>query len=160
MNLMHTIAAQLSKDLSLTVIRAEQSGDVVEMPYATYKLISDGKGFGREDVTYEDEPNELIERIEEERIHSVTFTVYAYPHTVSYDYAQAIRKWFARQDAFLAEHRAVTYKISDIINKSVYLTDAYEEKFGVDIKLRYEDVDRAAVDYFDKVEYDVIIERE
>lgn len=160
MNLIGNIVKQLASDIPLVITRAEQVGEPPVLPYATFKIIGDGKGSGHENLSYEDKQDDLIERITEERMRNVTFTVYAATHTASYQYAQVVRKWFARNDTFLSEHGAAVAKLSDVINKSVYLVDAYEEKYGVDVTLRYESIDTDVIDYFDKVEYKILIDRE
>lgn len=46
MNLIKAIRRQLAADLGLNIIRADQPGDLPPLPYATYKVLGDGKGFG------------------------------------------------------------------------------------------------------------------
>lgn len=161
MSLIKTIRKQIASDLGLTIIRADQPGDVPPLPYATYKVQGDGKGFGREDVSYEDQPEELIETTEEERLMNVTFSTYGTTHDQAYDLSQEIRKWFNRDGfLFLQENGAAVARLSDVLNKTTFLVDAYDEKFGVDVMIRYNETDTAPVDYFDKVEYEIDIDRE
>ena len=161
MSLIKTIRKQLAADLGLTIIRADQPGDVPPLPYATYKLQGDGKGFGREDTSYEDRPLELLETNKEARLTSVTFTTYGTTHDQAYELAKRLHKWFNRDGFFfLQENGAAVARLSDVLNKTTFLIDAYDEKYGVDVMIRYNESDAASVDYFDKVEYEINIDRE
>lgn len=161
MILIKAIRRQLAADLGLNIIRADQPGDLPPLPYATYKVLGDSKGFGYEDVSYEDQPAELFETTEEERLMNVTFTTYGTTHDQAYDLSKKIRKWFERDGFFfLEENDAAVARLSDVLNKTTFLVDAYDEKYGVDVMIRYNETDAASVDYFDKVEYEINIDRE
>lgn len=161
MNLIKAIRRQLAADLGLNIIRADQPGDLPPLPYATYKVLGDGKGFGHEDVSYEDQPDELLETTEEERLMNVTFTTYGTTHDQAYELSKKIRKWLKRDGFFfLQESGAAVARLSDVLNKTTFLMDSYDEKYGVDVMIRYNETDAASVDYFDKVEYEIIIDKE
>ena len=50
--------------------------------------------------------------------------------------------------------------ISKVGNRTSFLVDAYDEKWGFDVIIRYNETDQYEIDYFDKVEYEITIERE
>lgn len=161
MNLIKAIRRQLAADLKLNIIRADQPGDLPSLPYATYKVLGDGKGFGHEDVSYEDQPEELLETTEEERLMNVTYTAYGTTHDQAYELSQEIRKWFNRDGFFfLQKNGAAVARLSDVLNKTTFLFESYDEKYGVDVMIRYNEADAASVDYFDRVEYEINIDRE
>jgi len=161
MNLIKAIREQLATDYNLTIIRADQTGDVPALPYVTYKIISDHKGVGRESVEHIDGENQLIEQRSQERNATISFNVYGTSHDNAYEMAKQLRKWFEwRGSLFLEEINIALVSVSTVDNRSVFLVDAYDEKYGFDVIIRYIDSDEFEIDYFDKVEYDVIIEKE
>jgi len=161
MNLIKAIREQLATDYNLTIIRADQTGDVPALPYVTYKIISDRKGVGRESVEHIDGENQLIEQRSQERNATISFNVYGTSHDNAYEMAKQLRKWFEwRGSLFLEEINIALVSVSTVDNRSVFLVDAYDEKYGFDVIIRYIDSDEFEIDYFDKVEYDVIIEKE
>ncbi|MFS0878021.1 LIC_12616 family protein [Solibacillus isronensis] len=161
MNILKAIRAQLAVDVGVTVIRADQTGDVPAPPYATYKLISDRKGTGRENVTHIDSEDQLIEERNQERQTTISFTVYGTSHDNAFEVAKQLRKWFESRGFFFLEDMNVgIVQVSDVRNRSVFLIDSYDEKYGFDAMIRYIESDETAVDYFDKVESEIIIDRE
>lgn len=60
----------------------------------------------------------------------------------------------------MEEINVALVSVSAVDNRSVFLIDAYEEKYGFDAILRYIEDDELQIDYFDKVESEIIIERE
>lgn len=161
MNLIKSIRTQLEKDTGFTVIRADQSGKIPELPYATYKVISDRKGVGREDVQHIDGDNQLIERRLQERNSTISFNTYGISHDNAFEVAKQLRKWFEwRGSLFLDEINVALVSVSAVDNRSIFLIDAYDDKFGFDVIIRYSENDQMEIDYFDKVEYEIIIDRE
>lgn len=161
MNLIKSIRIQLAKDTGLTIIRADQLGKPPSLPYITYKVISDRKGVGRENVEHIDGENQLIEQRSQERNATISFNVYGTSHDNAFEVAKQLRKWFEwRGSLFFEEINVALVEVSAVDNRSVFLIDAYDEKYGFDVIIRYIDSDQYEIDYFDKVETEFIIERE
>lgn len=161
MNLIKSIRTQVAKDTGLTIIRADQKGELPELPCATYKLISDKKGVGRENIEHIDQENQLIEQRSQERNATISFNVYGTSHDNAFEVAKQLRKWFEwRGSLFLEEINVALVEVTAIDNRSVFLIDAYDEKYGFDVIIRYIDSDQYEIDYFEKVESEFIIERE
>ncbi|OXS74914.1 hypothetical protein B1B04_08480 [Lysinibacillus sp. KCTC 33748] len=159
-NLIKLIRKQLATDTDLTIIRADQPGDLPKLPYATYKVIGDRKGVGQEDISYRDEPNVLIENRTEERNATISFNSYGTTHDNSYEIAKKLRKWFAHGGSlYLEEIDVAIVDVSEVENRTTFLIDSYDEKWGFDVIIRYLDVDENEVDYFDKVEVEMKLGR-
>ena len=158
MNLIKSIRGQLSSDTGVTIIRADQKGKLPSLPYATYKVTSDRKGVGRDDVQHIDGDNQLIEQRSQERNATISFNVYGISHDNAFEVAKKLRKWFEwRGSLFLDEINVALVSVSAVDNRSVFLVDAYDEKFGFDVIIRYVDSDQYEIDYFDTVEWEVQI---
>lgn len=158
MNLIKSIRTQVEKDTGFTVIRADQKGKLPELPYATYKVISDRKGVGRDDVQHIDGHEQLIEQRSQERNATISFNIYGISHDNAFEVAKQLRKWFEwRGSLFLDEINVALVSVSAVDNRSVFLVDAYDEKFGFDVIIRYVDSDQYEIDYFDTVEWEVQI---
>lgn len=161
MNLIKAIRNQLAIDHGLTIIRADQSGPIPALPYATYKVIGDRKGFGRYTTDYSDEESALIEKNNQTRNATISFNVYGTSHDNAYEVAQQLRKWFdMRGSLFMDEINVATVSIKEVNNRTIFLTDSYDERWGFDVIIRYQDSDELEIDYFNKVESEIIIERE
>lgn len=160
-NLVKLIRKQLAADTNHTIIRADQPGAVPSLPYATYKIISDRKGTGREDVSYISKENALEETRIEERNTTISFNTYGTTHDNSFEVATKLRKWFVLGGPlYLDELNVAIVSISEVQNRTTFLVDAYDEKWGFDVIIRYMDTDEHEIDYFDKVEYEITIDRE
>lgn len=158
MTLFKAIKKQLATDTNTTIIRADQTGVVPQKPYATYKIISHRKGTGQEDISHRDEPDALIEKRVEERNATISFNVYGTTHDNAYEVAEKLRKWFVYGGSFyLDEMNAAVVEVSDVQNRTTFLVDSYDEKYGFDVIIRYLDIDEREADYFDTVEYYVQI---
>ena len=161
MNLIKVIRTQLATDTGFTIIRADQKGKLPALPYATYKLISDRKGVGHENVEHIDSENQLIEQRSQERNATISFNVYGTSHDNAFEVAKQLRKWFEwRGSLFLEEINVALVDVTAVDNRSVFIINAYDEKYGFDVIIRYIDSDQYEIDYFDKVESEFIIERE
>lgn len=160
MNLVKLIRKQLASDTALTIIRADQTGDLPELPYATYKVIGDRKGVGQEDVSHVNLPDALLETRKQERNATISINTYGTSHDNAYEVATQLRKWFEwRGSLFLDEIDIVVVNVTDIQNRTTFLIDSYDEKYGFDVIIRYIEIDENEVDYFDKVEVEMKLGR-
>ncbi|MGE7112733.1 phage neck terminator protein [Lysinibacillus sp. NPDC047702] len=166
MNLMKLIRNEVAADASITIIRADQFGKLPSLPYATYKIIGDRKGKGRENISHKDQPNELQESRTQERNATISFNVYGTSHDDAYEVASQLRRWFegrwfeGRGSFFLDSLEVAVANVSDVQNRTTFLIDSYDEKWGFDVIIRYNETDEYEIDYFDKVEYELTVERE
>lgn len=161
MNLIKAIRTQLATDLGLTIIRADQTGPIPALPYVTYKVIGDRKGFGRESSNYLDSSNALVETRNQTRNTTISFNVYGTSHDNAYEVASQLRKWFEwRGSLFLEEINVAAVSVEEVGNRTTFLIDSYDEKWGFDVIIRYQESDSLEIDYFDQVESEIIIERE
>lgn len=161
MNLMKLIRNEVSDDTSVTLIRADQIGNLPPLPYATYKIISDRKGIGRENISHLDQPDTLMETRTQERNFTISINMYGTSHDNAYEVATRLRKWFEGRGSFFLDGIGVAVaNISEVSNRTTFLTDSYDEKWGFDVIIRYNETDSYEIDYFDKVEYELTVERE
>lgn len=160
MNLAKLIRKQLAEDTALTIIRADRTGDVPKLPYATYKVIGDRKGVGQEDVSQVSKPNTLSETRVQERNATISFNTYGTSHDNAFEVATQLRKWFEwRGSLFLDEINVAIVNITDVTNRTTFLLDSYDEKWGFDVIIRYLEIDEHEIDYFDKVEVEMKLGR-
>lgn len=153
MNLFKSIRRQLNDDTGILIIRADQVGSVPPKPYATYKVLAHRKGTGREDISHKDNLDALIEKRVEERNATISFNCYGTTHDNAYEIAEKLRKWFVYGGSFyLDEINVAVANVSDVQNRTTFLVDSYDEKYGFDVVIRYSDIDEREIDYFDKVE--------
>ncbi len=157
-NLIKSVRRQLSTDTGVNIIRADQPGDLPPLPYATYKIIGDRKGTGQEDVSYVSRTDSLESTRSEERNTTISFNTYGITHDNAFEVADKLRKWFVHGGSFyLDEINVVVADVSDVQNRTTFLVDAYDEKWGFDVIVRYLDIDARDVDYFDKAEIEMKI---
>lgn len=160
MNLVKSIRKQLATDTNTTIIRADQLGDIPKLPYATYKVISDRKSVGQEDVLHVDNAAALVETRTQERNSTLSFNIYGTSHDNAYEVASQLRKWFEwRGSLFLDDVNIAVVKLTDVTNRTTFLLDSYDEKWGFDVIIRYLEIDEHEIDYFDKVEVEMKLGR-
>lgn len=160
MDLIKLIRKQLSDDTDLTIIRADQTGDIPKLPYATYKVIGDRKGVGQEDVSHVNKPDALSETRIQERNATISFNTYGTSHDNAFEVATQLRKWFEwRGSLFLDEINVAIVNLTDVTNRTTFLLDSYDEKWGFDVIIRYLDIEEHDIDYFDKVEVEMKLGR-
>lgn len=160
MNLIKLIRKQLLDDTDLTIIRADQTGDIPKLPYATYKVIGDRKGVGQEDVSHVNKPDSLSETRIQERNATISFHTYGTSHDNAFEVATQLRKWFEwRGSLFLDEINVAIVNLTDVTNRTTFLLDSYDEKWGFDVIIRYLDIEEHDIDYFDKVEVEMKLGR-
>lgn len=160
MNLVKSIRKQLAEDTGLTIIRADQTGDIPKLPYATYKVIGDRKGIGQDDVSHVNKPDALLETRMQERNATISFNTYGTSHDNAYEVATQLRKWFEwRGSLFLDEINVAVVNLTDVTNRTTFLLDSYDEKWGFDAIIRYQEIDEHEIDYFDKVEVEMKLGR-
>ncbi|MFW7187953.1 phage neck terminator protein [Lysinibacillus sp. BNK-21] len=160
MNLIKLIRKQLLDDTDLTIIRADQTGDIPKLPYATYKVIGDRKGVGQEDVSYVNKSDSLSETRIQERNATISFNTYGTSHDNAFEVATQLRKWFEwRGSLFLDEINVAIVNLTDVTNRTTFLLDSYDEKWGFDVIIRYLDIEEHDIDYFDKVEVEMKLGR-
>jgi len=159
-NLIKLIRKQLLDDTDLTIIRADQTGDIPKLPYATYKVIGDRKGVGQEDVSHVNKPDSLSETRIQERNATISFNTYGTSHDNAFEVATQLRKWFEwRGSLFLDEINVAIVNLTDVTNRTTFLLDSYDEKWGFDVIIRYLDIEEHDIDYFDKVEVEMKLGR-
>lgn len=152
------IRRQLASDFNINIIRADQPGNLPALPYATYKIIGDHKGTGQEDVSYASKTDALEETRVEERNTTISFNCYGTTHDNSLALAIQLRKWFVLGGPIYLDELNVAIKSTSAVqNRTTFLIDAYDEKWGFDVIVRYLDIDAREVDYYDKVETENII---
>ena len=150
------IRRQLANDTIFTIIRADQPGDLPPLPYATYKIIGDRDGVGQEDVSYVSKVESLVGTRIEERNSTISFNCYGTNHDGPFEVATVLRKWFVHGGSFyLDEINVAVASVSDVQNRTTFLLDSYDEKWGFDVIMRYVDIDVHDIDYFDKVEIEM-----
>lgn len=160
MNLVKMIRKQLAEDAGLTIIRADQTGDIPKLPYATYKVIGDRKGIGQDDVSHVNRPDALSETRIQERNATISFTTYGTSHDNAFEVATQLRKWFEwRGSLFLDEINVAVVNLTDVTNRTTFLLESYDEKWGFDVIIRYLEFDEHDIDYFDKVEVEMKLGR-
>lgn len=162
MNITRTLMNAVSKAVGVKIIRADQKGALPVLPYATYKVISDRGGVGRETIDLIDLPNRLDEHVEAERVFTVSINVYGKTHWEAQELATKLRQWFMynRSAEFCEENNIAFASVNDVENRTIFITDSYDERFGFDVSVRYIDTDQYEIDYFEKVEYEIEIEKE
>lgn len=149
-----SIIKEIREKTGVNLIRANQNGDMPDLPYATYNIISSFvKGTGREDESHHDTGDELVQRRFMEIRFTLSISAYGKTEEITIETANAIRKWFLfYSDLFMNEINVAVIDVGSIGNRTAFLVDSYEYKHGFDVQLRFTETDDIPVDYFDKVE--------
>jgi hypothetical protein len=141
MQAIKNLISQLYKDTNIRVIQGNQTAPKPPLPYGVYNVTSPYiKGVGREDITYvEDETGFLKVKTEQYRV-TLSFNFYAATNGDTIDLASKVRQWFLFMgEDFIEEQNIALYEVSNTENRTTFLVDSYEYKYGFDVHLRLTD---------------------
>ena len=83
---------------------------------------------------------------------TVSFQIYAEDEETTIDLTNKVRQWFLFYGLdFIQSQNVAVVTVGDIENRTTFLVDSYEYKYGFDVQLRLSDQQMKEVDYFDKV---------
>jgi hypothetical protein len=147
-----SIIGRIYQDTGIRVIQANLTAPTPPLPYGVYNITSPYiKGVGREDVsTYEDETGLYLKRTEQYQV-TISFNLYAKDSETTIDLATQVRKWFLFMgEEFIQEQNIAVIEAGNIENRTTFLVDSYEYKYGFDVQLRLsEEATRKIENYFE-----------
>jgi hypothetical protein len=137
-----SIITQLYRDTGLRVIQANTNASTPPpLPYATYNIIAPyikERGNGNISV-YIDGNDTYLKRDEQYKI-TISFNVYSDQNESTIDWAIKLRQWFLFLGSeFIRNLNIVVVNVGNIENRTVFLLDSYEYKYGFDVQLRLTD---------------------
>lgn len=147
------INKQLRADTGINVIQANGEGKLPSLPYGTYNLTSPYiKGVGRENTVFSVSGDELQEKRTEQYKSTLSFNLYGTSNETAIDLAMQVREWFLfHGEEFLSDQNVAIVEVRNIENRTTFLVDSYEYKFGFDVQLRMMSELSRNIDYFDHV---------
>jgi hypothetical protein len=152
MTAIKSIIGRIYQDTGIRVIQANLTAPTPSLPYGVYNITSPYiKGVGRENVsTYEDETGLYLKRTEQYQV-TISFNLYAKDSETTIDLATQVRKWFLFMgEEFIQEQNIAVIEAGNIENRTTFLVDSYEYKYGFDVQLRLsEEATRKIENYFE-----------
>lgn len=142
---LNTIVNKLYTKLGKPVIQMEQTPNKPPYPFIGYKVItSHAKGFGQPIIesVLVDSDNPLFdydfkETITEEPTFTISFTAYAVDAMGANELAMAAMKLFQHVLYYdLKDVNAVVASIEAITDRTVFIVDHYEFRYGFDVIIR------------------------
>jgi hypothetical protein len=148
-----SLTTRIYQDTGIRVVEANQKdAPIPSLPYGVYNITSPYiKGVGREDVsTYEDETGLYLKRTEQYQV-TISFNLYAKDSETTINLATQVRKWFLFMgEEFIQEQNIAVIEAGNIENRTTFLVDSYEYKYGFDVQLRLsEEATRKIENYFE-----------
>lgn len=133
-----SIIAKLYQDLKIRIIQVNQTAKTPPLPYGVYNMTSPYiKGVGQPDVyTYVDE-NGWSMKSSDEYLMTISFNIYAATNNEAMEWVIKVREWFNEQGYYtLQDENLVVANLGNVENRTTFLVDSYEYKFGFDVQLR------------------------
>ncbi|MGG1483555.1 hypothetical protein ABEI56_05645 [Peribacillus castrilensis] len=144
---------QLKKDSGLQFIKANTKGTKPPLPFGSYNITSSYlKGRGRGSIEYYTENDDsFAKRTQEYRI-AVSFTIFAKDNDTAMEKAHQVHQWFLfLGESFIDEQDMVVSYVGNIQNRTIFLVDSYEYKYGFDIQFRVIDEQIKAVESMETI---------
>ncbi|WP_419882788.1 LIC_12616 family protein [Peribacillus sp. B-H-3] len=130
--------AQIKKDTGLQIIKRDTTNEPPDLPYGVYTITTPYiKGRGRGSIThFEDETGDYEKRTSEYKF-TISFSIYAENTETTIELAHKVHQWFLFSgEYFLQEKDIVVANVWNIENRTTFLIDEYEYKFGFDVQFR------------------------
>lgn len=146
--------AKAYQDTGLRIIQTNTTAPKPPLPYATYHLSSPYiKDKGQPNITTKETSDKLYTDYEDTFITTLSFNVYADKNETTIDHANKLRRWFLffGQD-FLQDSGIAVVTVGNIENRTTFLVDSYEYKYGFDVHLRMTEHVEVESEWFNQVE--------
>jgi len=146
--------AQIKKDVGIQIIKGNIEAPQPPLPYGMYNITSPYiKGRGRGAVTLHDDESGPYEKRTEEYKFIISFSIFGENTETAIGLAHKVRQWFLfLGEEFIREKDLVVSSVGNIQNRTVFLVDDYEYKFGFDVQFRAVDEQIRQIETIEKVE--------
>ena len=151
--MINTIISKLYQDTKIRVIQANQTAPMPPLPYGVYNITSPYiDDVGMADVSYIDTGPSLQKKQVDQYKQTISFNFFAVDNETTMNLAKQVRQWFLffGEDYIQSQNIAVV-SVGNIENRTTFLVDSYEYKFGFDVQLRLSEELIKEVDYFDRI---------
>lgn len=151
------IIARLYQDLKIRIVKANQIAPTPPLPYGVYNITSPYiKGVGQPDINAFQDSTGLYIKRKEQYLTTISFNIYAATNDEAMTKAIQIRNWFDLQGYYeLQDQNLVVANLGNVENRTTFLVDSYEYKFGFDIQLRATSEDLQQIDWIEFVELEM-----
>ncbi|KHD86373.1 hypothetical protein NG54_03395 [Heyndrickxia ginsengihumi] len=127
--------ARINQDMWITIIKANTTNKPPPLPYAVYNITSPYIKERGQGAQYTDDAGNEI-RSEQYR-QTISFNGYAEDAETTMELVFNLRQWFLfLGKSYLQENNFAVYQIGGIENRTTFLVDSYEYKYGFDVQLR------------------------
>lgn len=146
---------KIKADIGITVIQANQKGEIPPLPYAVYNITAPYvKDRGQPNVTTRDADEELYLQYEEQYLVTISFNIYADKNETTIGNAIKLRQWFLFVgQQYLQDNGIAVVNVGNIENRTAFLVDSYEYKHGFDVQLRMTQTAEMPTEWFNKVTF-------
>lgn len=136
------------------VIWADQVGDRLDRPHATYKItLPYSKGAGKPNYTYKTENTDFLAVSSENYRATISFSTFSLDDEISQEMAQNIHDWFNFHGSELLDDLGIVIvEVTDVTNRDAFILEGYERRYGFDIVIRHNRSISKVIDFFDRME--------
>jgi len=146
---------QAIRSVDFEIIPTHTTKPPPPLPYATYNITAPYiQERGHPNITAKERGGELYQYFEVQYLITISFNVYADKNESTIDQTMKLRQWFLflGQD-FLQDSGIAVVSVGNIENRTTFLVDSYEYKYGFDVQLRMTQTTEVKSDWFDKVTF-------
>jgi hypothetical protein len=144
------IIGRIYQDTGIRVIQANLTAPTPSLPYAVYNITSPYiKGVGSEDInTHDDGTGLYLKRFEEYQV-TLSLNLYASDTETAIDLATQVRKWFSFVgEDFIRGQNVTVISTGNVENRTTFIVDSYEYKYGFDVQLRMSEETMKELEYY------------
>ncbi|MEB6549079.1 hypothetical protein MXL46_08215 [Heyndrickxia sporothermodurans] len=146
---MKEIIAQLFKDTGIRVIKANQLASTPPLPYGVYNITSPF-------IKDRARPNEFAANdkkiFEQQYQQTVSFNIYGNTTEEALQKTNDIHRWFLFMGReFIHDQNIAVVEITNIEDRTTFLVDSYDYKYGFDVRFRFEERIETSIDWIEKI---------
>ena len=148
------LITQIKKDIGIPIIKGNTKAPAPNPPYGMYNITSPYiKGKGRGAVTLHDSESGPYEKRTEEYTFTISFSIFAENTETTIGLAHKVHQWFSfLGEEFIREQGFVIASVGNIENRTTFLVDDYEYRYGFDVQFRTVDEQIRQIETIEKVE--------
>jgi hypothetical protein len=149
-----SLITRIYQDTGIRVVEANQNGATTPpLPYGVYNITSPYiKGVGMGDISTYDDGTELHLKRTEQYQATISFTLYANDTETTINLTRQVREWFLFMHGdFIQSQNIAVVDVGNVENRTTFLVDSYDYKYGFDVQFRLTDEQIRPIDWFDTV---------
>lgn len=139
LDMRNKLIEKLYNHMLIPVIPSDEDADVPSGPYVVYSITSDYLKNGQDVIFHSTDIEGVTTQVYENLVESsFSFTVHSEQRDDAQVRCEELISFFDRTGrALLSDEGITVVSVGNVENRSIFLVDHYERRFGADVRVRY-----------------------